>query len=330
MPLGVAVPPSLENIFKELTDDPDVDFNRPDHGNLEKWARQGVLLLNSVLMVEARQPGSHADRGWERFTDAIIKAIIDEHEGVVFMLWGRYAQNKGDIIDDRKHHVLTSAHLSLYSTHGFFGKRHFSNANQLLGSRRIDWKLDPKDVERENQRKWRIVVSSSNTYMDGLPDELLLMIFRAMRMDCVDAQRLKRVCTRWRSVMNELESATCPTADAAIEHNHPDCMMRTRSQERNGLRLCSYVAIRVGAMACLERLRKAGFKFDQGSCALAARCGSLRVLAWLRDNDCPWDSSTCTGAIDAGRLDIYDWARARKCAVTLNCSMLANALREDQ
>jgi uracil-DNA glycosylase len=153
--LGVAVPPSLDNIFKELTDDPDVDFSRPDHGNLEKWARQGVLLLNSVLTVEARRAGSHGNRGWERFTDAIVKAISDEREGVVFMLWGRYAQNKGRVIDTKKHHVLTSAHPSPYSAEGFFGKRHFSTANRLLGQRRkIDWRLDPKAVESQTQAKW--------------------------------------------------------------------------------------------------------------------------------------------------------------------------------
>lgn len=115
-----------------------------------------MLLLNSVLTVEAGQPASHGNRGWERFTDAIVKAINDEHAGVVFLLWGRYAQTKGGAIDKKKHHVLTSAHPSPYSAQGFFGKRHFSQANRLLGQRRkIDWQLDPKDVERENQKVWR-------------------------------------------------------------------------------------------------------------------------------------------------------------------------------
>ncbi|ELR21558.1 uracilDNA glycosylase [Acanthamoeba castellanii str. Neff] len=160
--LGVTPPPSLKNIFKELENDPEVDFTKPDHGNLEKWARQGVLLLNAVLTVEARKPNSHKDKGWERFTDAIIKAVNDKREGVVFMLWGKYAQDKGKIISKRKHHVLTSAHPSPFAAHNFFGNKHFSTANNLLKQRTltgeskkpIEWQLDPKDVERENQRRW--------------------------------------------------------------------------------------------------------------------------------------------------------------------------------
>lgn len=140
---GVAVPPSLVNIYKELvTDIP--GFERPAHGFLESWARQGVMLLNTVLTVEAGKAHSHARFGWETFTDNVIAAINEHREGVVFLLWGSHAQKKGSIIDPRRHHVLKAPHPSPLSAHrGFFGCGHFSKTNQLLeeqGEKPIDWR----------------------------------------------------------------------------------------------------------------------------------------------------------------------------------------------
>ena len=139
---GVAVPPSLANMYKELQTDI-ADFTRPNHGYLESWARQGVLLLNTVLTVEAGNAHSHAKLGWETFTDKVI-ALINEHcEGVVFLLWGAHAQKKGAIIDATKHHVLKAPHPSPLSAHrGFFGCNHFVLANEWLQQRGeipIDW-----------------------------------------------------------------------------------------------------------------------------------------------------------------------------------------------
>jgi uracil-DNA glycosylase len=131
------------NIFKELHDDLGVPI--PGHGNLEKWARQGVLLLNATLTVRAHQAGSHQNRGWERFTDAIIRRLNDGREGLAFVLWGRSAKEKGRIIDRTRHRVLTAAHPSpLSAHHGFFGCRHFSAINRHLSERGeapIDWTL---------------------------------------------------------------------------------------------------------------------------------------------------------------------------------------------
>ncbi|ODT96786.1 MAG: uracil-DNA glycosylase [Rhodanobacter sp. SCN 67-45] len=142
---GVRVPPSLENIFKEIQRD--LGIARPDHGCLTPWADRGVLLLNSVLTVEEGRAGAHANRGWEGFTDAAIDALNREREGIVFLLWGSYAQRKGQLIDARRHCVLKSVHPSPLSAHrGFLGCGHFSAANRYLESRGqapIDWSLPP-------------------------------------------------------------------------------------------------------------------------------------------------------------------------------------------
>ena len=138
---GVRLPPSLVNIFKEIK----MDLGKPipATGDLERWAHQGVLLLNATLTVRASSPGSHQHQGWEVFTDAVIKKISDEKENVVFLLWGAYAQKKGEIIDRNKHLVLMSAHPSPFSAdRGFFGCKHFSKANAFLkakGLQEIDW-----------------------------------------------------------------------------------------------------------------------------------------------------------------------------------------------
>lgn len=145
---GVDVPPSLVNIFKEI--ERDLGHARPDHGYLMPWAKQGVLLLNAVLTVEAGQAGSHQGKGWEGFTDHIVETLNRERDGLVFMLWGSYAQAKGRIIDARKHCVLRAPHPSPLSAHrGFLGCGHFSAANRWLAGRRlapIDWTL-PKRAE---------------------------------------------------------------------------------------------------------------------------------------------------------------------------------------
>ncbi len=139
---GVAVPPSLVNIYKELQSN-FPDFVRPNHGYLESWARQGVMLLNTVLTVEAGKAHSHARLGWETFTDKVI-ALINQHcEGVVFLLWGSHAQKKGSIIDRKRHYVLQAPHPSPLSAHrGFLGCGHFAKANEYLierGLAPIDW-----------------------------------------------------------------------------------------------------------------------------------------------------------------------------------------------
>lgn len=139
---SVTPPPSLKNIYKEIENDLDIhkDFT---NGNLESWAHQGVLLLNSVLTVEKNKPGSHTNKGWEKFTDAVIKKISDEKEHCVFILWGKYAQQKGVLIDRTKHLLLESAHPSPFSAHrGFLGNKHFSQTNAYLkkhGKQEIAW-----------------------------------------------------------------------------------------------------------------------------------------------------------------------------------------------
>jgi uracil-DNA glycosylase len=142
---GVAVPPSLKNIYKELqTDIP--GFNIPSHGDLSSWAKQGVLLLNATLTVRANEPGSHQKMGWEQFTDKAIKALSAEKSGLVFILWGKYAQAKASLIDSSKHLILTAAHPSPFSAYnGFFGCKHFSKANAYLlskGEKPINWQID--------------------------------------------------------------------------------------------------------------------------------------------------------------------------------------------
>jgi uracil-DNA glycosylase len=142
VPAGIKPPPSLVNIFKEIH--ADLGHPIPSHGNLEKWAQQGVLLINTMLTVEANQPASHQKKGWEEFTHAVITALSREREGIVFILWGRFAQEKASLIDERKHHILQSAHPSPFSATKFFGCRHFSTTNELLeqqGSTPIDWSL---------------------------------------------------------------------------------------------------------------------------------------------------------------------------------------------
>lgn len=142
---GVRVPPSLQNMFKEL--EGSLGIPRPAHGCLTSWADQGVLLLNAVLTVEAGQAGSHQKKGWEGFTDAAIEALNREREGLVFMLWGSHAQKKGQIIDGARHRVLRSVHPSPLSAHrGFLGCGHFAQANEYLearGTPPIDWSLPP-------------------------------------------------------------------------------------------------------------------------------------------------------------------------------------------
>ena len=143
---GVPVPPSLNNIFAEIARD--LGIPRPDHGCLTPWADQGVLLLNSVMTVEQGRPGAHQNKGWEGFTDAAIAALDREREGLVFMLWGAYAQRKGRLVDPSRHLVLSSVHPSPLSAHrGFIGNGHFSAANRYLESRGqapIDWSLPPR------------------------------------------------------------------------------------------------------------------------------------------------------------------------------------------
>lgn len=137
---GIALPPSLQNIYKEIHDDMGITPNAS--GDLSRWATQGVLMLNSVLTVLAGNPGSHSGRGWEQFTDAVIQSLNTHRKHIVYMLWGRYAQTKGEIIDRTNNLVLISAHPSPYSAANFFGHHHFSLCNKYLeehGLMPIDW-----------------------------------------------------------------------------------------------------------------------------------------------------------------------------------------------
>lgn len=142
VPAGVPAPPSLKNVFREIEDDLGIRMSGcPD---LEKWAGQGVLLLNSVLTVRAGEPASHSRIGWQEFTDAVIKYLSDKREGIVFMLWGSFARSKKHLVDLSRHHVLEAAHPSPLARGAFFGCRHFSKANEILiseGKTPIDWQL---------------------------------------------------------------------------------------------------------------------------------------------------------------------------------------------
>jgi len=134
---GVPFPPSLQNIFKEIHDD--IGTPVPMSGDLTRWANQGVLLLNATLTVRAHQAGSHQNKGWEQFTDAVIHRLAQERENLVFILWGSYAQRKGEFIDRSRHLVLQSPHPSPLSAHrGFFGNRHFSRTNEYLTAHGIE------------------------------------------------------------------------------------------------------------------------------------------------------------------------------------------------
>lgn len=143
VPNNVKIPPSLRNIFKELKTD--LNHNISTNGNLVSWAKQGVLLLNSTLTVREKKAGSHQKLGWEPFTDSVIKKISDKKEGVVFLLWGSFAQKRAELIDKRKHHILTTTHPSPFSAHkGFLGCKHFSKTNEILlknNQLTINWNL---------------------------------------------------------------------------------------------------------------------------------------------------------------------------------------------
>lgn len=143
VPDGIKPPPSLVNIFKEMKSD--LDLPIPAHGNLENWAKQGVLLLNATLTVRADTAGSHQKKGWESFTNKAIKLLSENKEKLIFILWGKYAQDKETLIDAEKHYILKAAHPSPFSAYnGFFGCRHFSKTNELLkknGLKEIDWKI---------------------------------------------------------------------------------------------------------------------------------------------------------------------------------------------
>ena len=140
---GVRIPPSLANIYREIQSD--LGIEPPEHGYLQSWTQQGVLLLNAVLTVERGQAGSHQGKGWEKFTDAVVQLLNEEREGLVFMLWGNYAKKKGAVINRNKHLVLNAPHPSPLSAHqGFLGCRHFSQANDYLkqhGEPPIDWSV---------------------------------------------------------------------------------------------------------------------------------------------------------------------------------------------
>lgn len=141
---GIKLPPSLKNIFKELNSDLGIEMSKS--GNLESWADQGILMLNATLTVRHSEAGSHQKRGWEKFTDAVIKLISDQKENIVFLLWGNFAQSKSSLINEKKHHILKAAHPSPFAAHrGFFGCKHFSKTNEILqrlGKSPINWKID--------------------------------------------------------------------------------------------------------------------------------------------------------------------------------------------
>jgi len=143
VPEGIDRPPSLVNIFKEIQSD--LGISVPSSGNLTNWTRQGVLLVNAILTVRANTPTSHQNKGWEKFTDAVIRNLSDKRKNLVFLLWGNYAQAKESLIDGNRHHILKAAHPSpLSASRGFFGCRHFSRTNEILqelGLNPIDWSI---------------------------------------------------------------------------------------------------------------------------------------------------------------------------------------------
>jgi len=142
VPRGVRVPPSLVNIYKEIQRD--LGFNLPAHGDLTSWAEQGVLLLNAMLTVESARAGSHSKVGWQEFTNAVIKKLSDEREGIIFLLWGNFAKSKRDLIDTNKHHILEAAHPSPLARNAFNNCKHFSKANSLLKQQsqaEINWQI---------------------------------------------------------------------------------------------------------------------------------------------------------------------------------------------
>ena len=142
-PDGIPNPPSLANIFKEYQSDLGIPV--PASGNLTKWARQGVLLINAILTVRANEPASHQNKGWEKFTDAVIRNLSEKRKNLIFLLWGNYAQAKESLIDGSRHYILKAAHPSpLSASRGFFGCRHFSRTNEILaelGLNGIDWSI---------------------------------------------------------------------------------------------------------------------------------------------------------------------------------------------
>ncbi|NWF35348.1 uracil-DNA glycosylase [Mariprofundus sp. KV] len=146
---GQKIPPSLRNIYKELQSD--LNLETADHGCLDAWARAGVLLLNATMTVEQKKPGSHQGRGWEQFTDAVIRCLSEKREHIVFMLWGNFAQSKAELIDADRHLILKAAHPSPFSAHrGFLGCRHFSSANAYLtehGKSPVDWSLNSEQPQ---------------------------------------------------------------------------------------------------------------------------------------------------------------------------------------
>ena len=139
---GIRKPPSLQNIFKEL--ESDLSISIPSHGSLDEWAKQGVLLLNATLTVREGEAGSHQLKGWEQFTDAVIRSLSDKKDGLVFLLWGNFAKQKAALIDGGRHHILTAAHPSPLARTGFKGCKHFSQTNKLLtqmGKEPINWRI---------------------------------------------------------------------------------------------------------------------------------------------------------------------------------------------
>ena len=144
VPQGIKSPPSLVNIFKEMQSD--IGTSIPNHGNLEKWAKEGVLLLNATLTVRAGQAGSHQGKGWEEFTNTVISKLSSNKQNLVFLLWGKFAQEKSILIDDKRHYILKAAHPSPFSAHnGFFGCKHFSKTNDYLvehGMSPVNWDLN--------------------------------------------------------------------------------------------------------------------------------------------------------------------------------------------